>query len=276
MKKRYKVSALIVGLMLIGSSGAISANALEDCPQNIQAFCNSSNPSVLTKGDCSVLDSIDINSLIEKCGTNSADIQNIINKGNCNSNDIQCLINNGTCSSEDLKCLIDKCGLVPDNSQCVDCGNEEKAEESEQNNDVSAPISIPQTNTASQSNVSEYEKEVVNLVNEIRVQNGLSPLNLNVRLCETARMKSQDMKDKGYFSHTSPTYGSPFDMMKQFGISYRTAGENIAMGQQTPQAVVNAWMNSEGHRANILNASFTEIGVGYVADGNYWTQMFIG
>ena len=91
-----------------------------------------------------------------------------------------------------------------------------------------------------------------------------------------ARTKSQDMRDKGYFSHTSPTYGSPFDMMKQFGISYRTAGENIAMGYSTPQAVVTGWMNSPGHRANILNGAFTEIGVGYVQSGGYWTQMFIG
>ena len=79
-----------------------------------------------------------------------------------------------------------------------------------------------------------------------------------------------------YFSHTSPTYGTPFQMIKNFGISYRTAGENIAYGQRTPQAVVNAWMNSSGHRANILNSSYTQIGVGYVASGNYWTQMFIG
>ena len=91
-----------------------------------------------------------------------------------------------------------------------------------------------------------------------------------------ARYKSQDMKDNKYFSHTSPVYGSPFDMMKNFGINYRTAAENIAKGQATPQAVVNAWMNSSGHRANILNPSFTKIGVGYVKSGNYWTQMFIG
>ena len=69
---------------------------------------------------------------------------------------------------------------------------------------------------------------------------------------------------------------SPFDMMKSFGITYNTAGENIAMGYSTPEAVVDAWMNSEGHRANILNSSYKEIGVGYIADGNYWTQMFIG
>ena len=86
------------------------------------------------------------------------------------------------------------------------------------------------------------------------------------------------MIDKNYFDHNSPTYGSPFDMMKKFGISYIAAGENIAYGQKTPSEVMNAWMNSSGHRANILNANFTEIGVGMVkkADGTpYWVQMFI-
>ena len=83
------------------------------------------------------------------------------------------------------------------------------------------------------------------------------------------------MKDKNYFSHTSPTFGSPFDRLKALGISYTAAGENIAKGQRTAQEVVTAWMNSEGHRANILDAKFTHIGVGYVKDGNIWTQQFI-
>ena len=65
-------------------------------------------------------------------------------------------------------------------------------------------------------------------------------------------------------------------MMRAFGLAYRTAGENIAMGYPTPQSVVDGWMNSEGHRKNILNPAFTVIGVGYVSDGKYWTQMFIG
>ncbi len=126
------------------------------------------------------------------------------------------------------------------------------------------------------STVLSYENEVVRLVNEIRVENGLKPLTHNWELSRVARYKSQDMRDNKYFSHTSPVYGSPFQMIKNFGITYRSAGENIARGQKTPAVVVNAWMNSSGHRANILNASFTQIGVGYVADGNYWTQMFIG
>ena len=133
-------------------------------------------------------------------------------------------------------------------------------------------LTIPQTDTT----VSSYEAEVIRLVNEIRVQNGLSALKTNWELSRVARYKSQDMVDNHYFSHTSPTYGTPFEMMRAFGLSYRAAGENIAYGQTTPQAIVTAWMNSSGHRANILSSSYTQIGVGYVAKGNYWTQMFIG
>lgn len=121
-----------------------------------------------------------------------------------------------------------------------------------------------------------FEEQVAVLVNEQRAANGLSALTFSTALSDVARAKSQDMHDKGYFDHTSPTYGTPFDMLKTFGISYRSAGENIAMGYTTPEAVVTGWMNSAGHRANILNASYTQIGVGYVADGNYWTQLFIG
>lgn len=133
-------------------------------------------------------------------------------------------------------------------------------------------IKIPSKN----SKVEEYENEVIRLVNEIRVSNGLSEFKTDWELSRVARYKSQDMKDNNYFSHTSPVYGSPFDMIKNFGLSYRTAGENIAKGQRTPKDVVNAWMNSSGHRKNILNSSFKKIGVGYVESGNYWTQMFIG
>lgn len=132
-------------------------------------------------------------------------------------------------------------------------------------------ITIPEDDEA----VSAYEKEVVRLVNKARAENGLSALTMDWQLSRVARYKSRDMHDNGYFSHTSPTYGSPFDMMSAFGLSYRSAGENIAKGYKTPQDVVDGWMNSSGHRANILNASYTRIGVGYVASGNYWTQMFI-
>lgn len=122
----------------------------------------------------------------------------------------------------------------------------------------------------------KFEEEVIRLVNETRALYLVPALELNTELCEVAHLKARDMSEKRYFDHTSPTYGSPFDMMKRFGITYRTAGENIAMGYRTPQQVVDGWMNSTGHRANILNSNFKEIGVGYVEEGHYWSQMFIG
>jgi uncharacterized YkwD family protein len=129
------------------------------------------------------------------------------------------------------------------------------------------------------SNVSAVEQEVVRLVNVEREKQGLKPLALDSKLSMVAGKKSQDMKDNNYFSHQSPTYGSPFDMLKQFGVSYKTAGENIAAGQHSAKEVVDGWMNSQGHRQNILNPSFTKIGVGHVTGGNYgsyWTQLFTG
>ena len=134
----------------------------------------------------------------------------------------------------------------------------------------------PQATTPASSAVSAFEQQVVELTNQERAKNGLPALKLDVELSKVARDKSKDMQTKNYFSHTSPTYGSPFDMMKAYGVSYKSAGENIAMGQRSPQEVVQAWMNSQGHRENIMNPNFTHIGVGHVTTGNYWTQMFIG
>lgn len=134
----------------------------------------------------------------------------------------------------------------------------------------------PKQEESQSSALSQFESQVVELTNQERAKNGLQPLQVDNELSKVAREKSRDMATNGYFDHNSPSYGSPFDMMKSFGISYRTAGENIAQGQRTPQEVVNAWMNSPGHRANILNGEFTHIGVGYVEQGNHWTQQFIG
>lgn len=144
----------------------------------------------------------------------------------------------------------------------------------------SQPIDVPQTNNPAQppgtGEMNSFESQVLMLTNKERSNVGLKPLSGNdATLNKSARLKSQDMADKNYFDHNSPTYGSPFDMMKHFGITYNAAAENIAKGQRTPEEVVNAWMNSSGHRANLLNAQFTHIGVGYVSKGNVWTQQFI-
>ena len=133
-------------------------------------------------------------------------------------------------------------------------------------------LTIPETDAS----VRAYEREVIRLVNAERAKYGLSALTEDWELSRVARCKSQDMHDNRYFAHNSPTYGTPFQMIRAFGLSYRAAGENIAMGYRTPAAVVAGWMNSEGHRANILSSAYTKLGVGYVADGSYWTQQFIG
>lgn len=122
------------------------------------------------------------------------------------------------------------------------------------------------------------EQEILKLVNAERSKAGVEPLTLNWELSRVAKFKSEDMRDNNYFSHTSPTYGSPFNMIKNFGISYSAAGENIAAGQKTAQAVMDSWMNSSGHKANILSANYTQLGVGKATGGSYgtyWTQMFI-
>jgi uncharacterized YkwD family protein/spore coat assembly protein SafA len=134
-------------------------------------------------------------------------------------------------------------------------------------------VNIPLPNQAEKN----IEEEVVDLVNIERSKAGLVPLSIDWQVSRVAKYKSEEMRDKNYFSHTSPNYGSPFDMLKAFNISYKSAGENIAKGQTTAKAVVNSWMNSEGHRKNILSPTFTHLGVGY-ASGNgstFWTQLFI-
>lgn len=143
------------------------------------------------------------------------------------------------------------------------------------------PKPIPQGTPATDSSYNTaMEASILTLVNVERQKAGLKPLVLDSQLTQVARLKSRDMHDAGYFSHTSPTYGSPFDMMSHFGITYRAAGENIAVGQKDGDAVMQAWMNSPGHRANILNPNYTHIGIGAFvsADGyhTYFTQEFTG
>lgn len=119
------------------------------------------------------------------------------------------------------------------------------------------------------------QQEMLGYINAERSKNNAPALVLDQKLSEGAAMKSKDMAQNNYFSHTSPTYGSPFDMMKSLGITYRTAGENIAK-HTSVKGAHDAFMNSAGHRANILNSSFKRIGLGFYSSGNYLyvTQWF--
>ncbi|AZK48131.1 CAP domain-containing protein [Paenibacillus lentus] len=144
------------------------------------------------------------------------------------------------------------------------------------NGTTTAPTAPSKNNhsTNGQTEAASFAAQVVDLVNKERAKAGLKPLATQADLANMAAVKAADMRKNGYFDHQSPTYGSPFDMMKQFGITYKYAGENIAKGQRSPAEVMNAWMNSEGHRKNIMSANFTNIGVAY--DNGYWVQVFIG
>lgn len=136
-----------------------------------------------------------------------------------------------------------------------------------------APVSVKaESGTEIQSEMS-FQDQVVYLVNQERALKGLEPLYAVPVMIEAADLRSDEIKEK--FSHTRPDGSSCFTVLPQFGIKYLSAGENIAAGYTTPESVMKGWMNSEGHRANILNANFKYIGVGY-EKGNYWTQIFIG
>lgn len=245
MKKTFKRAVAAMSAFAVITASSVSANAAScfdflSSSKNCNAISN--NCSVISYGNCPSYSNL--LSLLKALGFGNI-------SGNCADNNNCNVTAPGGETGANNSCNTGDCTTAP------------------------AAPSKPDTSTNADS-VSAYEKKVVELVNAERAKYGLSALTLNTELSAVARAKSQDMKDKNYFSHTSPTYGSPFDMMKSFGIKYKTAGENIAMGYRTPEAVVNGWMNSSGHRANILNSSFKEIGVGYVANGNYWTQMFIG
>lgn len=133
-------------------------------------------------------------------------------------------------------------------------------------------------NNSTNSTLSADEQEVFNLINVQRNNNGLNSLVIDEELQKVAKDKAQDMVDNSYFSHTSPTYGTPFEMIKNYNITYKTAGENIA-GNSSNEGAVSAWMNSSGHKENILNNSFNYTGIGVVNSPKYgkiYVQLFIG
>ncbi|NPV74079.1 MAG: sporulation protein [Pelotomaculum sp.] len=136
----------------------------------------------------------------------------------------------------------------------------------------------PQPQPQPAGSLNADEQKMFDLVNQERAKAGLSPLQIDMNLVKLARMKAQDMIDRGYFGHNSPTYGSPFDMMKAYGVRYSYAGENLA-GAPTVESAHSSLMNSSGHRANILNANYTKAGIGVVSGGPYgkmFVQMFTG
>ena len=264
-KALTKSSALLLmGATIIG--GASTTYAQTTCPnvkgvQN-RTTCSSPSSCAPTNSNCIV--------------NNAFDCNNDINNSNCNNN-LNCNIP-GTCNTPNCDNTINTPGTSkPDVSKPNKPNKPTKPDTTKP--DTTKPDTTKPDTTKPENNGTQqaaFENKVLDLVNAERAKGGLKALQMDENVRSVARLKSQDMNQKNYFSHTSPTYGSPFDMMKKFGINYSSAGENIAQGYTTPEAVVTGWMNSPGHRANIMNGSFTHIGVGYEANGNYWTQMFVG
>lgn len=152
---------------------------------------------------------------------------------------------------------------TPDGSQPENPGTPD-------NNQPENP-SVPDTDTEN----ANFVRQVVNLVNQERAKAGLSPVTADTSIQAAAQVRAKEIEKS--FSHTRPDGSSFSTALTQQGVTYRGSGENIAWGQKTPEQVMNGWMNSDGHRANILNKNFTKIGVGYhqnASGTNYWTQLF--
>ncbi len=132
----------------------------------------------------------------------------------------------------------------------------------------------PDTDSSDESTLS-YAEQVVKLVNEERAKAGLSALEMKADITTAANVRTKEIQQT--FSHTRPNGNSFSSVLREQGVSFNGAGENIAWGQKSPEQVMNAWMNSDGHRANILNKNFKNIGVGHYQDENgvnYWVQLF--
>nr|WP_319487664.1 CAP domain-containing protein [uncultured Caproiciproducens sp.] len=266
------------------TSAAPAANTQEISSNTVADIVKSNTSSVCPKTSASNGTVAGTNTTNCKVGSNCSsspicsDGNGCTNKSNCTAGTSctvksNCLTSVNSANGTKYQITIGgKTYSCPNTSSSSNTASKPTSSSSSQGSTSSTPASTG-------GSYSSFQDQVVQLVNQERAANGLKALTVNSSLTKTATLKSEDMAKLNYFDHQSPTYGSPFDMMKQYGISYRSAGENIAMGQTTPQQVMQGWMNSSGHRANILNSSFTQIGVGIAknAQGQYiWTQQFIG
>ncbi|MGN0507365.1 MAG: CAP domain-containing protein [Lachnospiraceae bacterium] len=188
--------------------------------------------------------------------------------GNCNLDSI--LGQNGSC---DLESILN--GILGNLGSGNNGGNGNQNSGNNGSSENVPEISLPETDGSLTSTEQSYIAQVVKLVNEERAKNGLSALTYDATLQRAAQVRAEEIVKS--FSHTRPNGSNFSSVLKEFGISARRSGENIAWGQKTPKEVVTAWMNSSGHRANILNANYTKIGVGCNISPSgtiYWSQLF--
>ncbi|MDR0880764.1 MAG: CAP domain-containing protein [Clostridioides sp.] len=309
-KAKTLIVSSVIGVTAFSSTVQVNANTIKNSarPNTIcsNGSCGSNGKS---KSNCNLNFGSNCNSFLNGFNCNAGNNNTNCNTGNCGSSN-NCAggnCDNGSCDISNGNCNTGNCNVVDNNDwkngfcSIVDIfnGQDDSSDNTVDNNDAQENNDTDKNDTndnnannndansndandnsnAGTGEFADLQKQVLDIVNAERAKSGLKALTLDAKLSEVATLKSQDMINKNYFDHNSPTYGSPFDMMKKYGITYQTAGENIAMGQKSPQEVMTAWMNSEGHRKNILTSNFTKIGVGVAKNANgtiYWTQMFVG
>ena len=268
-------------------SAALSCGS--SCPSDLQGIINT-----IEKSGCTNIQSTaDIESLKDTLskmgvqfdtGNGCGSFEDVINDyiaessgGNsCNKNNKNC--NTGSkCPNKSETSAAPETPVVPETPKATQAPKPTKAP-------TPKPTEAPKTTQApkataapsTDSSASSYAYQVVDLVNQERAKYGLSALSVDTTLMSAAQKRAIETVTS--FSHTRPNGSSFSSVLSEYNYSYRSAGENIAYGQKTPQEVVNAWMNSSGHRANILNSKYTKIGVGCYKSGStyYWSQLFAG
>lgn len=263
--KKKSVKAKTVSCTSVNCKKVKSAIKKKDCDKNCvvktaeKGNCASSNCG--TKSTLSSCKAACESKTVSCTSANCKNVQSILKKMGCDKN---CNV---------ISVLKSKKGYCP-SGNCVT-----KTPPSTSEKETVPEISKTDTavsDTESAGFKSSYEDEVIKLVNEQRANYGLSPLSKDNGASKVARVRAKEIVKS--FSHTRPNGSSCFTAASELGVTYRSAGENIAFGYSSPKQVVNGWMNSEGHRKNILSASFTKIGVGcYESSGVlYWSQFFIG
>ena len=266
------VLALSASLTMLPASApaqAATVTVVSTCPS--AGSCEVSTQTlkgILTK--CKNVDTKTTKQILKKC-----------TGGNCN-----------TVDTADLKKILKKCGKI-DNSTITQIVKQCKKSCNTQQCQSSPATPVPENQTATGNDASPasesttpgnesaaatsdaYIQRVVDLVNRERAKAGLNPVVLQENLTAAAQVRAKEIVTS--FSHTRPNGTSCFTALKEAGVSYMGAGENIAYGQLSADAVMEGWMNSSGHRANILNKNFTKIGIGHYQNASgvhYWTQFF--
>lgn len=255
MKRISGIVAAAMAALTIVSYSTAAAGAAQVIPcADVKVICSNTE-------DCK-----DAEKLLEKlCNNNGCNLNNIIKSADCYCSD-------GNCNTDKPLTPTQQSPITPEEPTVIPT---QPPVNPEKPTVVPTQPTVPEQTDSADFNTA-YEAEVLKLVNAERAAYGLSPLVQDNGAAEVAHLRAKEIVQS--FSHTRPNGSSFFTAADELGVSYRSAGENIAYGYATPEQVVRGWMNSEGHRKNILSASFSKIGIGcYESDGVlYWSQFFIG